>query len=356
MNQQLSEYEHERLRNIDRNRSELARLGVKDAKPKNSAPRATKGRAVTPKTSSKRPRSPQRRSTRTAGRTAPSYASEQENSPNADSDSAADDSYSSDDEDDEQRPIKRPVAIKPPRPVKKRSDAAGDSKANLLTIESAKTGRSKCRKCRELLEKDETRVGMHAWIMGRQALTWQHPPCFASNVSIALEVTGRSKCQATSELFSKGDIKVGFKSHSATKWVQLSMAWLHLAPVVDLLKTFDVSTLSGFDELDPLQQDQVKSQLSGNMEGTPARAAKPEPELEATPSQAVALKEEEAPEQPAKGSVSRAKGKVCWRFAGHLCYGSLLPAQESKTHCYARTHKGNTKTLTKGGASWWMEN
>ena len=45
-----------------------------------------------------------------------------------------------------------------------------------------------------------------------------------------------------------------------------------------------------------------------------------------------------------------------WRFAGHLCYGSLLPAQESKTHCYARTHKGNTKTLTKGGASWWMEN
>ena len=175
MNPQLSEYEHERLRNIDRNRSELARLGVKDAKPKNSAPRATKGRAVTPKTSTKRPRSPQRRSTRTAGRTAPSYASEQENSPNADSDSAADDSYSSDDEDDEQQPIKRPIkrpVVQPPRPVKKRSDAAGDSKANLLTIESAKTGRSKCRKCRELLEKDETRVGMHAWIMGRQALTW----------------------------------------------------------------------------------------------------------------------------------------------------------------------------------------
>ena len=72
----------------------------------------------------------------------------------------------------------------------------------------------------------------------------------------------------------------------------------------------------------------------------------PEPELE--------LELEATPAQPAKGSVSRAKGKVCWRFAGHLCYGSLLPAQESKTHCYARTHKGNTKTLTKGGASWWM--
>ena len=34
--------------------------------------------------------------------------------------------------------------------------------------------------------------------------------------------------------------------------------------------------------------------------------------------------------------------------------GTLLPAQESDTTCYARTHKGNTKTLTKGNASWWM--
>ena len=171
--QQLSEYEQERLRNIDRNRSELARLGVEGAKPKKTAPRATKGRAVTPKILAKRPRSPQRRSTRTAGRTAPSYVPEQEYSPNADSDSDADDSYSSDDEDGEQQPIKRARSVvKPIRPIKKRPDAAGDSKSNLLTIESAKTGRSKCRKCHEPIEMGETRIGMQAWIMGRQAITW----------------------------------------------------------------------------------------------------------------------------------------------------------------------------------------
>ena len=32
----------------------------------------------------------------------------------------------------------------------------------------------------------------------------------------------------------------------------------------------------------------------------------------------------------------------------------ILPGQETKSHCYARTHKGNTKTLAKGKDYWWM--
>ena len=58
-------------------------------------------------------------------------------------------------------------------------------------------------------------------------------------------------------------------------------------------------------------------------------------------------------QQPPKGRVTKASGKVCWRFAGSLCYGVLLPAQETASTCYARTHKGKTKTLAKGGAYWW---
>ena len=49
-----------------------------------------------------------------------------------------------------------------------------------------------------------------------------------------------------------------------------------------------------------------------------------------------------------------AKGRVGWRFGGSVCFGSLLPAQETKSHCFARTHKGNTKTLAKGKDYWWM--
>ena len=61
-----------------------------------------------------------------------------------------------------------------------------------------------------------------------------------------------------------------------------------------------------------------------------------------------------AVEQPAAGAKTGAKGRVGWRFGGSVCFGSLLPAQETKSHCYARTHKGNTKTLAKGKDYWWM--
>jgi hypothetical protein len=38
----------------------------------------------------------------------------------------------------------------------------------------------------------------------------------------------------------------------------------------------------------------------------------------------------------------------------YISYGILISKSETETHCYARTHKGNTKILSKGLASWWM--
>ena len=107
--------------------------------------------------------------------------------------------------------------------------------------------------------------------------------------------------------------------------------------------------IAGFEQLSGAEQAELREG-----EAAPPQAAAL-PDVESTPAQTAALKEEEAElAQPAKGAVTRSKGKVCWRFAGHLCYGTLLPAHETKTHCYARTHKGNTKTLTKGGTSSWL--
>ena len=51
-------------------------------------------------------------------------------------------------------------------------------KNDLIIYEGAKTSRSKCRKCMQQLQKGEKRVGMKAWIMGRNSVTWQHPICF----------------------------------------------------------------------------------------------------------------------------------------------------------------------------------
>ena len=59
--------------------------------------------------------------------------------------------------------------------------------------------------------------------------------------------------------------------------------------------------------------------------------------------------------QPKLGEKTMSKGNVAWRFGGHLCFGVLIATRETKTHCYARTHKGNIKTLTKGKDYWWMK-
>merc|ERR1712194_524025 len=53
-------------------------------------------------------------------------------------------------------------------------------------------------------------------------------------------------------------------------------------------------------------------------------------------------------EQPKAGSKTGEKGRAEWKFAGRSCFGTLIPSMETKTHCYARTHKSNVKTLAKG--------
>ena len=56
--------------------------------------------------------------------------------------------------------------------------------------------------------------------------------------------------------------------------------------------------------------------------------------------------------QPALGIKSCTKGRVEWKWGSMTCYGTLLAARETATHCYARTHKGNVKTLAKGKPYW----
>mmetsp|Transcript_4104 Transcript_4104/g.9242 ORF Transcript_4104/g.9242 Transcript_4104/m.9242 type:complete len:139 (-) Transcript_4104:30-446(-) len=59
-----------------------------------------------------------------------------------------------------------------------------------------------------------------------------------------------------------------------------------------------------------------------------------------------------SPTPPKVGVKTGARGRVQWKFGGRTCYGTLLPSKETKTHCYARTHKGNVKTLAKGKDYW----
>lgn len=261
--------------------------------------------------------------------------------------------------------IRKPVKISkrspapPPAAAAPAADGASEAEGTCVVVEEAKTSRSKCRKCMEVIPAGALRVGMESWIMGRNSMTWQHPECFCSALEITMEVTGRSKCKQTKQKFEAGERRLSASAHTTTNNFKLCAAVPLLRPVFRALsdsaaarsKAFD--SIVGLSELQPSQRALLAECLA---QAVPA-AMKMEEEAAASDvagDTKAELSADAVTKQPPAGLVSKAKGRVCWRFAGCLCYGTLLPAQESDSTCYARTHKGNTKTLTKGNASWWM--
>lgn len=358
--QHLSAYEIQRLENIERNKAVLREMGLEKPLIPKKAARAAKPPVKRARKDDDDPDFvPERRTTRVTGG----------------SKAAKDEDVSSDDDsdDDEYESLPRPKKA-PKKAVPKvaavpsvAAAATGeDVKSNCVMVEAAKTGRSKCRGCMEMLAQGELRVGMDSWMVGRQVTVWQHPVCFWKGLAITAEPTGRGKCKATSAAFAKGELRVSAKAHITTNHFKLSCA--HDAVLARVQATDPaaclLSSIEGIDELSEGHKAMLEKPSSSSSSSSGAPAAKLEVEETPTTEAAMSAKEEEIEKkatakdeekkQPPKGRVTKAKGKVCWTFAGHLCYGSLLPNQESATHCYARTHKGNTKTLTKGGTSWWM--
>eukprot|EP00555_Chaetoceros_dichaeta_P001067 CAMPEP_0198277928 /NCGR_PEP_ID=MMETSP1447-20131203/66109_1 /TAXON_ID=420782 /ORGANISM="Chaetoceros dichaeta, Strain CCMP1751" /LENGTH=496 /DNA_ID=CAMNT_0043972987 /DNA_START=49 /DNA_END=1541 /DNA_ORIENTATION=- len=267
-----------------------------------------------------------------------------------------------------------------------------------ILCETAKSSRSTCRKCRVKIEKDTPRVGMQAWIVGRQALTWQCPPCFLANVTCVLEKTGRGRCQLTRENFGKGELKVGVRSHTATFWYGLEVVGQVLGAVLaqvrgaggdetglgevvgqvlgavlaqvgggerdkvgrELVRLDRIEGSDAIGEEDCVKLQTVLMNVVADIKAgsivsktqsmvTPVTPVTPEPK--ASDASTVRKARKQTP-QPEIGCKSGMKGKVEWKFGGHLCYGTLLPSNETFTHCYARTHKGNVKTLAKGKGYW----
>lgn len=347
---ELSQYELERLARIKRNEAEIERLGIKPIVPK-ADKKVQKKKAG----AARRPREPTRASTRV--RRNPNHDNDADYAP-TDDDSDAETENDEDDEKSSWRSLPKP---RPQQAAVKPKVATETLSSGLITIERAKTGRAKCRKCMTALPEGEWRVGMEAWIMGRQAITWQRPQCFLSNLSVTTEMSGRGKCKATGDPLVKGEVKLGMTSHTNTAWVQLSAVPKLLAPVLAITdQELKPSELAGLDELSKAERAAVEAVLRD------AYAARPT----LNPANAIVAKKEEAPgeeqklhgspvrtespPQPRLGEKTGAKGRVAWRFGGSVCFGSLLPAQETASHCFARTHKGNTKTLAKGKAYWWL--
>jgi hypothetical protein len=195
---------------------------------------------------------------------------------------------------------------------------------DILKIERAKTGRSRCRKCLETIEKNELRVGMKAWIMGRNSVTWQHQKCFISNIKIDIASNSRTKCKVSKLPFGVGNLRIGLRSHTATSWVTLECAKRILAPLAKIISLKIIKKLDGFhDKLSKPQQDEITkmfNDVKNNMD-------KDEKSVDFSLSaNSKTMKEEkkklkdtngkDSQAQPKKGMKTLTKGNVAWKFGG----------------------------------------
>ena len=199
--------------------------------------------------------------------------------------------------------------------------------------------------------------------MGRNSVTWQHPICFLNNIKVGNTTNSRTKCKYSNVLFHSGDLRVGLRSHTATSWVTVESAMKLLQQMRNIVAKITVENLEGFSTLSCEEdQNRIRSlfdtlskqeemQPSGATNNGSGRKAKRAKKIMKTKNAA----KNENNGQPKLGEKTMSKGNVAWRFGGHLCFGVLIATRETKTHCYARTHKGNIKTLTKGKDYWWMK-
>lgn len=360
----LSEYEQLRLANIARNEQALAKLQL----PKIES---TKKRPNTKRNREPAMRASERKSARLASAATRKPVIEYGTSRDAEQDSDYDGEAELDEGDEDEglgvrsgtretkpkasRNQRRKPVVQSSQDTKAlevQSAAVSDDGNAVLIVEMAKTGRSKCRGCLEPIPQGCPRVGQHAWIMGRNSVVWSHPKCCINRLIVAREPSGRSKCKVTGQALQKGQPKIGFRAHTATAWVGVERAASVIAPVLLVMPETDRQAttdalcggppkIDGFVSLTAPEQKLVQAALSHLMATSKSSSAMARDKSGATPG---------TPPQTNK----MMSGRVAWKFGGATCFGDLLPNRETVTHCYARTHKGNVKTLTKGKSYWWL--
>ena len=78
-------------------------------------------------------------------------------------------------------------------------------------LEESKSGRAKCKACREPIEEGTQRVGVETFSGGRFVVGWLHPMCFLTNTRADVAKDNRTKCKVTKTPITKGQLRFGWK-------------------------------------------------------------------------------------------------------------------------------------------------
>ena len=247
---ELSAYERQRLKTMEANQAVLKSLGLDEP--------------LVPK-SNKRPTQPRKRKVSND----PDYEPERRTRVSRGVRQVKEESSDEDDDfdtDDIPKPVRKPKTKTDTAPLAKDIGSANDG--SCITVEAAKTSRSKCRGCMEPIEQGAKRVGMESWMVGRQVTVWQHPCCFLKQVGICEEKSSARKCKQTKEALVAGEHTVTLTAHTTTAHVKLGAAGALLAPVLaahgvaPTLKSLRAAMSDGA-ELDELTVEEEKALAGG---------------------------------------------------------------------------------------------
>ena len=143
-----------------------------------------------------------------------------------------------------------------------------------LTVEQAKSGRSKCAATQTTIAEKAWRVGMQVYgsSHGHMQMKWQLPLPFLQNIKVE-ESNGRANSKATQSKILKGELRVGFvcpgTKQETTNWYRPAEAAPELKPVLalDEASSFDLKSLRGFEDLDEPKQTSLLETLSAAYAG-----------------------------------------------------------------------------------------
>ena len=259
------------------------------------------------------------------------------------------------------------------KPEKKRQKTAQEKEDNIggLTLQYAKSGRADCRKCGETIAKGAPRVGMEAWISGRQAMTWQCVTCFLDNLSVDYtKQSGKRKCSATGDFMDKGEVALAAHSHTSTRYFKLDaihdvlsvvLTWFPSQKRKETKKLLSLEKIEGHKNLKSGDCNMLETVLSETEFRSPGERGKLVDEEDQAKDNKMKIKAVDgSPDETAlnddgkqkKDEVARQEGTVEWKFRGDTYQGTLLPNQETESECFAKTHQGHVKTLSKATKSW----
>ena len=170
-----------------------------------------------------------------------------------------------------------------------------------------------------------------------------------------------NRAQQSKAGFTAGERRISATAHITTAHLKLSVAPALLRPVFAALASPSaaesaLTAIQGYDDLDPQEQRAFERGMTRDESHHLHAEPPPAPVPEAPASGGAAEKEAgkkvkgagaTGSKQPPQGTVTKSKGRVCWKFAGTncavcTCIPGELPGRRARCAPCARTRSGRS--------------